>query len=89
MNSQFEDVYGKIQEDEKEFLLEFMFQLTVINRGFHFELSGGELSSASKQMNEINHRILNRVRDIGKPEPWCEKEYLFEMVPHHESTRFN
>lgn len=83
MNNRFVDIYGKVQEGEKAFLLEFMFQLTIINRQFHCELAGDQLQLATKQLNEINHRVLNRVRDIGKSEPWCEKEYLLEMVPHH------
>jgi hypothetical protein len=83
MNRKFEEYYEEIEINELNFLIEFMFQLTIIGRQVHHELSGESLELAAKQLNEINHRILNRVRDIGNEESWCKKEYLLKMIPHH------
>lgn len=83
MSEKFEEVYAEISSSEKEFLLEFMFQLTIVGRQLHSELEGEPLSSASKQMNEINHRVLNRIKGIEDEGSFFSKEYLLEMVAHH------
>lgn len=83
MNLSFEAIYINVKDKEHEFLLEFMFQLTILGRLIHLELDGENRLNASKQLNELNHRILNRLRDLGKEDPWCNKEYLLKMVPHH------
>lgn len=70
MNQSFEAIYKNIKDKEQEFLLEFMFQLTILGQLIHLELDGENRSNASKQLNELNHRILNRLRDLGKEDPW-------------------
>jgi hypothetical protein len=83
MSNEFVEIYENIDKPEKEFLLEFLFQLTLANRRLQNELSGESLLVASKQMNEINHRVLNRIKGIDGKDSFFGKEYLVEMVPHH------
>jgi len=83
MNQTFETIYEQVGSNELEFLHEFMFQLTILGRLIHLDFDGDDRLSAAKQLNELNHRILNRVRDLGKEDPWCKREYLLKMVSHH------
>jgi len=83
MRDDFVDIYTSIKVSEKEFLLEFMFQLTIIGRQLHSELKAEPLSSASKQISEINHRVLNRIKGMDGSDSFFNKEYLMKMVPHH------
>ena len=85
MSRSFAEIYNEVVERELEFLHEFMFQLTILGRLVHIDLEDESKLQALKQINELNHRILNRVRDLGNEESWCKKEYLIRMVSHHIS----
>ncbi|MEM7165874.1 MAG: hypothetical protein AAF581_10440 [Planctomycetota bacterium] len=56
----------------------FLLQLTVF---------GGRCYSSDAptmaQINEINHRVLNRVLDIQNAEKWTSTEGTFDMIRHH------
>ena len=73
----FSDKYLSIR-NEKEFLIEFLFQLTISYRSLR-ESDAYDLS----QVNEINHRILNRVRDLENKEKWTSKESTLDSIHTH------
>lgn len=75
--------YEKVEDKELEYLLEFLFQLTIYGREIHSYDSCENQFVALSQLNEINHRVLNRVRDLSSIQPWSDREYLIQMVPHH------
>lgn len=79
----FIECYEQVEDKEFEYLLEFLFQLTIYGREVHSYASSEKQFVALSQLNEINHRVLNRVRDLGSAEPWSDREYLVHMVPHH------
>lgn len=60
--------------------LDFMFQLTIAGRSFANDAR--ELG----QINEVNHRILNRIRDLRDGEKWSTAEYTIGMIEEHVST---
>ena len=64
--------------DEKEFLIEFLFQLTISYRS----LRGSSLDDL-RQINEINHRVLNRIIDLDCGETWSTKEDTLDMIYTH------
>jgi hypothetical protein len=66
MSNKFEDIYKNLEKDEVEFLLEFLFQLTIVGREIHSELECEVKSNLTKQLNEINHRVLNRIQALKK-----------------------
>ena len=80
---EFQEIYLGIGEREEEFLIEFLFQLTIFGREIHMEFDQQRAVIACKQLNEINHRILNRVRDINSENAWCEQKYVVSMVANH------
>ena len=83
MSQKFQEIYDSIAENELDFLLEFMFQLTILGRQIAIDFEGENRVQAFKQLNELNHRTLNRARVIGVSDPWCTKKYLSEYVVHH------
>ena len=68
---------------EEEYILEFLFQLTISYRALYEEEQTQEIVYGLKQINELNHRLLNRVRDLRKGEQWSTKEDTIEMIKHH------
>ena len=83
MSTLFKDIYHSVTDNEFEFLIEFLFQLTILGREAHSALSGDELRNATIQLNEINHRVLNRIKDLKSFSPWSDKQYLLDMVASH------
>lgn len=79
----FIECYEQAKDKELEYLLEFLFQLTIYGREIHRHDSSEKQFVALSQLNEINHRVLNRVIDLGSMKPWSDREYLVRMVPHH------
>jgi len=64
--------------NEKEFLMEFLFELTIAYRSLR-----GSAPDELWQINEINHRLLNRVRDLENGEKWSSKEDTLDMIYIH------
>ncbi len=83
MECRFNEIYSEVSENEFEFLIEFLYQLTIFTRQVHSAWQGRELIDTVIQINEINHRVLNRIRDLKSFNAWSEMDYLLEMVPHH------
>lgn len=65
--------------DEVRFYLEFLFHMTIVGR-----LSWGNADSL-KQVNEINHRVLNRIRDLRSEKQWSTSEYAVNSIENHVS----
>ena len=83
---EFQEAYIEAEKDEMKLLLEFMFQLTIFGREIHMDLVGEKQSSATKQLNEINHRVLNRLRDISSESSWSDRSYVIDTVSTHISN---
>lgn len=79
----FINCYEKVEANELEFLIEFLFQLTIYGREIHSYDSNDKQLTALSQLNEINHRVLNRVRDLASTAPSTDKGCLARMVAHH------
>ena len=71
--------------EEETFLIEFLFNLTVAYRTVFSteDENSGDIQFGLKQINELNHRLLNRLRDLRTGEKWCTQQYVVEMVEHH------
>ena len=65
-------------ENEKEFLIEFLFELTIAYRA----LRGGSPNEL-RQINEINHRVLNRLRDLESGEKWSTRKDTLDVIYTH------
>ena len=70
-------------ENEKKYLIELLFQLTIVFRDQNESLSGDERRISLVQINEINHRILNRIRDLGVGETWTTRKATGERILKH------
>lgn len=82
----FSKIYLELKRSEEEaFLIEFLFNLTVAYRTVFSSV--GEDSEAIqfglKQINELNHRLLNRLRDLRAGEKWSTQQSTVEIVEHH------
>jgi len=77
--NEFFDIAG----NEESYLIEWLFQLTIAYRDLSDSLEGEERNVALSQINEINHRILNRVRDLKNGEKWTTRESTAERMLHH------
>lgn len=76
---------GLKRSEEETFLIELLFNLTVAYRTV-FSSEGedsAEIQFGLKQINELNHRLLNRLRDLRAGEKWCTQQYVVEMLEHH------
>jgi hypothetical protein len=85
-----EQMLGRIPAaKEIEVLQEFLFQLTVACRcvggaeGSKGQLAGEELITAYRGINEINHRVLNRIRATKTGDESFAPDYVERMVLHH------
>jgi len=78
--SKFEKLYSAIVQNEEDFLIELLFELTISFRVLNEEK--GSIRNLS-QINEINHRILNRLRDLKSGENWSSKNYLVDNINRH------
>jgi hypothetical protein len=78
--------YLSLERSEEEiFLIEFLFNLTVAYRTV-FSSEGedsAEIQFGLKQINELNHRLLNRLRDLRAGEKWSTQQSTVEIVEHH------
>ena len=83
---EFHEAYLKAEQNESNFLIEFMFQLTIFGREIHMDLEGDRQSLATKQLNEINHRVLNRLRDISSENSWSDRSYVVDTISNHVSN---
>ncbi|MEC4725165.1 hypothetical protein HWQ46_06310 [Shewanella sp. D64] len=81
--SKFEEQYLALSNQEEKFLIELLFELTISYRAISIEYKENDITYALKQVNELNHRILNRLRDLKNEEPWSTKEETVEMINHH------
>jgi hypothetical protein len=76
---------GLERSEEEVFLIEFLFNLTVAYRTVFS--SEGEDSEAIqfglKQINELNHRLLNRLRDLRVGEKWSTQQSTVDIVEYH------
>lgn len=85
--NQLEERLRQIPADrEIDFLLEFMFELTIVLRGapiFPRWRLGRRARMSVSMLNEIHHRILNRIRDLRNGENWSSPNYVPEMVVYH------
>lgn len=73
-------------EGEIDVLLEFMFQFTIVLRGAKIAPPWRWRSKSTIEVamiNEIHHRLLNRVRDLRNGEKWSSADYVPDMVIHH------
>jgi len=72
-------------ELEEEFLIHLLFELTIAYRSVSSDEKEdcNHIQDGLKQINEINHRVLNRIRDIRQNGDWFTKESTWEMIEHH------
>lgn len=72
-------------EKEEEVLEEFLFELTIAFRAVRSieGLQGDDLIKALRMINEINHRVLNRIRALRTDRQSSFPDYVAEMVTHH------
>lgn len=65
--------------DEVSLYLEFLFHMTIVGRMFwgHAE--------HLKQVNEINHRVLNRIHDLRSTKQWSTADYAIDSIENHVS----
>lgn len=70
-------------EDERKYLIELLFQLTIVFRDQNETLSGDERQTSLVQINEINHRILNRIRDLDQGEKWTTRKATGDRILKH------
>lgn len=75
-----EFIFAQETETEISVWIEFLFQLTIGGRSFTNQ------SPELEQINEINHRVLNRIRDLRDGEKWSSVEDTFEMIGRHVSS---
>lgn len=79
----FESKYLGLGQSEEEYILELLFQLTISYRALFEGEQCKDIAYGLKQINELNHRLLNRVRDLRNGEQWSTKEDTIEMIKHH------
>ena len=70
-------------EKERRYLLELLFELTIVFRDQQITTAGENRMEALKQINEINHRVLNRIRDIEAGEKWTSRESTGQRILSH------
>jgi hypothetical protein len=71
-------------DKEIEILEDFLFELTIAFRSIFpiEELESETLIQGLRMINEINHRVLNRIRDLRAGRDTFP-DYISEMVTHH------
>ena len=74
-----EEIEQEIADSEHQFLIYFLFEMTLVGR--QFQGHSDELT----QVNEINHRVLNRLLDLPADEQWPYFEYVPDLVMVHVS----
>ena len=76
---------GLKNEEEQAFLIEFLFCLTICYRTVFSieEEEPADIQFGLKQINELNHRILNRLKDLRTGEDWSTQKDTVEMIEHH------
>ena len=79
----FNENYLSLETKEEIFLIEFLFELTIAYRALNAESAENNIPYGLKQINELNHRLLNRLRDLQNGETWSTKEDTLEMIEHH------
>jgi hypothetical protein len=65
--------------DEVSVYLEFLFQMTIVGRMFWGH------ADHLKQVNEISHRVLNRIRDLRSTKQWSTSNYAIDSIENHLS----
>ena len=82
---EFEEKYLAIEDSrETDFLIAFLFNLTVAYRSLSSEYrSENDAITNLKQINEINHRVLNRLSAISGTDKFHTREALPQSVAHH------
>ena len=65
--------------DEVSFYLAFLFHMTIVGRMFWGH------ADHLKQVNEINHRVLNRIRDLRSSKQWSTADYAIDSIENHVS----
>ena len=65
--------------DEISLYLEFLFHMTIVGRMFWGH------ADHLKQVNEINHRVLNRIRDLRSAKQWSTSNYAIDSIENHVS----
>ena len=82
---EFEEKYLAIGEPkESEFLIEFLFNLTIAYRSLSESFATDhEALDNLKQINEINHRVLNRLKAITSSDKFHTREAMPQRVAHH------
>ena len=79
LDSEAEKIEKTIADNEQRFLLNFLFEVTCVGRQFR------ENPDELAQLNEINHRVLNRLLDLSTEEQWSYFEYVPDLVMAHVS----
>lgn len=69
-----------LRSEEENFLVEFLFELTILYRHIGATESEGEVGHGLRQINELNHSILNRLRDLRQGEEGVATESVIEAV---------
>ncbi|NRB42099.1 MAG: hypothetical protein HRU20_27125 [Pseudomonadales bacterium] len=81
--TKFSDKYMELGAKEETFIIEFLNQLTVAYRAVNEEASDEDKLFGLQCINEMNHRLLNRYRDLQTGESWTTKELTIELVEHN------
>jgi hypothetical protein len=73
------------RSEEEAFLIAFLFNLTVAYRAiFSIEDEDSKnIQFGLEQINEINHRLLNRLQDLRVGEKWTTQQNTLERIAHH------
>lgn len=76
----FSEKYLALGSDEETFLIEFLYELTMLYRRTGATEPNGEVGHILRQINELNHSTLNRLRDLHQGEQGFTKESMIEAV---------
>ena len=77
--SECKKVEGLNSEQERLFWIEFLFEMTIVGRLFWGH------PDELKQVNEIDHRVLNRIRDLADEDQWSSSDYVPNHLVRHVS----
>lgn len=61
-------------------MIEFLFELTILYRYIGANEPEGKVVHGLRQINELNHSILNRLRDLHQGEDQVTEESVIEAV---------
>ena len=68
---------------ERLYLVELLFQLIIVFCDQNESLKSEDRLISLVQINEINHRILNRIRDFEVGEKWTTRESTGKKILRH------